>query len=196
MVESCLGNYVSNFEQEQVYYVGFSTDYELYQTIQDIYNIILKNRSLVEDKLLTSHKPTPDRIYFSCSKEYINQLPEDPIIFLSDLSSRFPRTLTIEYNILPNKFLDNLLSLQKNCIVTCYGHNSEDSSVGELQLNINCAKEEALAAEGSLIKVLNGTTINDKLKDSHNLFIFIFFACYARNFKNGLTSNTREITRN
>ena len=107
--------------------------------------------------------------------------------------------------------------IKRNCIVTIYAHGvqeAQSTEIGTVKFSNNCQNEKkggaALVDDGegkrrySLRSAANardnpcdhasnvnltGEMINEKLKKSQNLFIFVFISCYAYNFMNSLTSD-------
>ena len=158
--------------QVQIYYVGFCDQLELSHTLNDIMVTID-----------ISNKDIPSYIIFSCSYSYLENLSKciNDGDFQQNLNFLVERRTKIYYEKDPESFLDMIKNFQNTlCIVTIFGHGSKTNP--SIALSKNC-KESCHQTD-----ILSSNLINNSLQNSGNLYIFVFFSCYATNLAQGLES--------
>lgn len=91
----------------------------------------------------------------------------------------------IYYEMNPQGFLDMIKKFPNSvCMVTIYGHGSNINP--SIQISKNCGNNQESRCQEN--QNLNARSINDSLKYSDNLFIFLFFSCYATKLAEDLQS--------
>jgi len=158
-------------DQVQVYYVGFCDQEELCDTLNDIMVTIDYNKDI------------PSCIIFSCSVAYLENLPQcfNDFFLMQNLNLLQEGGTEIYYEKNPQGFLDMIKKFPNSvCMVTIYGHGSNINP--SIQLSKNCIES------CHQTDILSSNLINNSLQNSGNLYIFVFFSCYATNLAQGLES--------
>jgi hypothetical protein len=162
-------------DQVQVYYVGFCDQEELCDTLNDIIQTIYFNKDI------------SSYIFFSCSDSYLENLPQcfNDLFLMQNLNLLQERGTEIYYEMNPQGFLDMIKKFPNSvCMVTIYGHGSNINP--SIHLSKNCGNNQERPCQEN--EILNAISINNSLQYSENLFIFLFFSCYATKLVEGLLS--------
>lgn len=162
-------------DQVQVYYVGFCDQEELCDTLNDIMVTIDYNKDI------------PSCIIFSCSVAYLENLPQcfNDLFLMQNLNLLQERGTEICYEMNPQGFLDMIKKFPNSiCMVTIYGHGSNINP--SIHLSKNCGNNQERPCQEN--QILNARSINNSLQYSENLFIFLFFSCYANKLAEDLQS--------
>jgi hypothetical protein len=162
-------------DQVQVYYVGFCDQEELCDTLNDIIQTIDFNKDI------------SSYIFFSCSDSYLENLPQcfNDLFLMQNLNLLQERGTEIYYEMNPQGFLDMIKKFPNSvCMVTIYGHGSNINP--SIHLSKNCGNNQERPCQEN--EILNAISINNSLQYSENLFIFLFFSCYATKLVEGLLS--------
>ena len=130
------------------------------------------------------NKDIPSYIIFSCSDSYLENLSQcfNDLYIMQNLNLLVQEGTEIYYEMDPQSFLDMIKNFQNTvCIVTIFGHGSKINP--SIQLSKNCSETSCQQSD-----ILRTNLINNSLQDSENLYIFVFFSCYAFNLAQGLES--------